>query len=198
MIKFILNEMLETERTYNQLLYLIRNKYMRPMVAASKLKDPLVKSTDIPVLFNHLPELIRVSDKLLRDLQTSDNIGHTFCSLEAKLVVFLKYAMHYRTNLKTIRKACNNVLFVKIDRENLSKRDTNRLGMSDYLIAPIQRIPRYCLLIKDLQKYTQRSNPSYTELDLALKILTGLAVAMDYAQDNKPLTTTSRPSNKTL
>jgi len=33
-------------------------------------------------------------------------------------------------------------------QENLSRRDTNRLGMSDYFIAPIQRIPRYCLMIK--------------------------------------------------
>lgn len=122
---------------------------MYPMIAASQTKDPLVKSGDIPILFNHLPELIQLSDKLLQGLeQSKDKIGQVFRSIEADLVVFLKYAMHYKDNYKTIKRACNNVLFVKIDQENLARRDTNRLGMSDYFIAPIQRIPRYCLLIK--------------------------------------------------
>lgn len=89
----------------------------------------------------------------------------------------------------------------------MARRDTNRLGMSDYFIAPIQRIPRYCLLIKgniftppppkdrlfiiyflDLQKYTHPSESNYNELDFALKTLTGLAVAMDHVQNKVPRT----------
>lgn len=128
---------------------------MQPMVAASQSKDPLVKSTDIPILFKHLNELVQLSDKLIFYFQSTKrkedvNIGYLFRSLESDLVVFLKYVMHYKINIKTIKRACNNVLFIKIDQENLSRRDTNRLGMADYLIAPIQRIPRYCLLIKGM------------------------------------------------
>lgn len=67
--------------------------------------------------------------------------------------------------------------------------------MSDYFIAPIQRITRYCLLMKgthlpplfekfrkitllllDLQKY---SIPPDLELDKALKAMTALAIAMN-------------------
>ncbi|CEP10757.1 hypothetical protein [Parasitella parasitica] len=186
MIRFILNELIETEKSYNQLLVLIQDRYMRPMLAASRAKDPLVKSVDIPILFNHLPELLQLSDKLLLSFESTNNVGHIFRSLESSFVVFLKYAMHYRANIKTIKRACSNVLFIKIDQENLSRRDTNRLGMSDYLIAPIQRIPRFILLIKDLQKYAHPMDTNYVELDLALKILTGLAVAMDYAQNKAP------------
>ncbi|KAL7311600.1 hypothetical protein PS15m_009339 [Mucor circinelloides] len=186
MVKFILNELIETEKSYNQLLVLIQDRYMRPMLAASQSKDPLVKSTDIPILFNHLPELVQLSDNLLQSFQSTNNVGKVFRSFESSFVVFLKYAMHYRTNIKTIKRACSNVLFIKINQENLSRRDTNRLGMSDYFIAPIQRIPRYCLMIKDLQKYVHPFDTNYVELDLALKILTGLAVAMDYAQNKAP------------
>jgi hypothetical protein len=89
---------------------------MKPMVEASQSKDPLVKSSDIPLLFNHLPQLVQLSDRLLDQFTKTSNIGHVFKSIESDLVVFLKYAMHYRTNLKTIRKACSNVLFVKIDQ----------------------------------------------------------------------------------
>jgi hypothetical protein len=89
---------------------------MKPMIEASQAKDPLVKSSDIPLLFNHLPQLIQLSDRLLDQFEKTNNIGNVFKSIENDLVVFLKYAMHYRTNLKTIRKACSNVLFVKIDQ----------------------------------------------------------------------------------
>jgi hypothetical protein len=88
--------------------------------------------------------------------------------------------------------------------------------MSDYFIAPIQRIPRYCLLIKgkfiimynklnknnineiiiDLQKYTHPLDTNYTELGFALKTLTGLAVAMDHVQNKVP--SPSRASMRTL
>ncbi|RCH80628.1 hypothetical protein CU098_003847 [Rhizopus stolonifer] len=169
------------------------------MIAASQSKDPLVKSTDILFLFNHLPELVELSDKLLDQFQSTNKIGQVFRSMESYLVVFLKYAMHYRANIKTIRKACNNVLFMKINQESLARRDTNRLGMSDYLIAPIQRIPRYCLLLKDLQKYTHHSESHCADLDYALKILTGLAVAMDHVQsNNKSASLQPRTSLKTL
>lgn len=46
-------------------------------------------------------------------------------------------------------------------QENLSRRDTNRLGMSDYFIAPIQRIPRYCLMIKG--KWDERWYSGYIQ-----------------------------------
>lgn len=90
---------------------------MEPMIAASQSKDPLVKSTDIPILFNHLKELIDLSNTLSISFnKTKCNIGQVFKSIESDLVVFLKYAMHYRTNIKSIRRACSNVLFVKIDQ----------------------------------------------------------------------------------
>lgn len=86
------------------------------MLAASQAKDPLVKSTDIPILFNHLPELVQLSDNLLQSFQSTNNVGQVFRSFESSFVVFLKYAMHYRTNIKTIKRACSNVLFIKIDQ----------------------------------------------------------------------------------
>ncbi|KAI8987157.1 Dbl homology domain-containing protein [Pilobolus umbonatus] len=182
MIRFILNELIDTEESYNKLLLLIRTRYMEPMIAASKKKFPLVKESDIPILFNHLPALLKLSNEILIRCKTSTNIGEIFRDLESDLVVFHKYAAHYRSKTKTIRKACNNVLFLKIDQENLARKDTNRLGMSDYFIAPIQRIPRYCLLLKDLQKYTNKQVPQYYDLEYALNSLTQLAVTMDHVK----------------
>lgn len=43
-----------------------------------------------------------------------------------------------------------------------------RLDLSSFLIQPIQRIPRYELLLKDLIKHTWPSHPDYADLQLAL------------------------------
>jgi hypothetical protein len=33
-------------------------------------------------------------------------------------------------------------------QDTMRKKETNRMLLSDYMIAPIQRITRYCLLLK--------------------------------------------------
>ncbi|KAG1467953.1 hypothetical protein G6F56_004119 [Rhizopus delemar] len=177
MRKFLLNELIETEKSYNQLLNLIFTKYMQPMIKDACKSKSLVKTSHIPLLFEHLPELLELSNDLLEKMEANpDQMGTLFLEAQPRFFVFIKYTMHYKFNEKEIRKACKNALFIKIDQENLSRRDTKRLGMFDYFIAPIQRITRYCLLIQDLQKY---SNSPNFELDEALKATRALAAAMD-------------------
>ncbi|KAI9027179.1 Dbl homology domain-containing protein [Phycomyces nitens] len=190
LVNFILHEIVTTEQSYNQLLSLIETRYMSQMVDASKEKVSLVKSTDIPVLFGHLPVLLSLSNQILEAFRAQSTskwqpwsvpVGQIFCSISQFLVIFLQYAIHYRTHTRIIQKACNNTLFMKIDQDTLRRRDTNRLGMSDFLIAPIQRVPRYCMLLKDLLKYTDKSDKDYEPLSRALCTLTGLVMAMNHS-----------------
>ncbi|KAI9282540.1 Dbl homology domain-containing protein [Sporodiniella umbellata] len=177
MRKFVLNEIIDTEKSYNQLLTLIFTKYMQPMIAEGTKSRPLIKASYIPLLFEHLPELLELSNDILTQMKDKSNeLESVFQQAQSKFFVFIKYTMHYKYNEKEIRKACNNVLFIKIDQQNLSKRDTKRLGMFDYFIAPIQRVTRYCLLMQDLQKYSIPFNP---ELEKAIKEMKALAAAMD-------------------
>jgi alpha-tubulin suppressor-like RCC1 family protein len=45
---------------------------------------------------------------------------------------------------------------------------TTRLGLASYLILPIQRIPRYRMLLAELIKQTEKSHPDYDNLNKAL------------------------------
>lgn len=107
-------------------IYHCLQRYMEPMVAAAQATNALVKEGDIPVLFRHLPEMIALSEKLIqsfedtsshlrRDLLPGD-VGHVFRALDQEFAVFVKYAVHYQANIKTIRRACTNVLFLKIEQ----------------------------------------------------------------------------------
>lgn len=120
---------------------------MEPMVLASQARYSFVKKNDVYLLFNYLPELISTSERLLCQLEEAVHhdtsspgaaIGRIFKEME--FVVYLKYAIHYQDNLKSIRKAMSKM--------EVFKSSHHRLGLSDYLIAPFQRIPRYELLLK--------------------------------------------------
>lgn len=135
---------------------------MEPMQNASQLKNPLVKPADVPILFYHLPDLIFMSEKLLGKLEIyAENgpindvsspgiaIGQIFKEMKDDFAVFLKYAIHYQGHMKAIRRASNTGYVIKIDRESKNcRKENNRLGLADYLIAPFQRVPRYELLLK--------------------------------------------------
>ncbi|CAO3647484.1 unnamed protein product [Mucor fragilis] len=156
--RFIISELYYTEKSYHQFLIFIRSNYMEPMQTASRSKIPLVKPADVHVLFYHLPDLIFMSEKLLGKLETYTNdvgggpgiaIGQIFKAMEDDFAVFLKYAIHYQGHMKAIRRASNTGYAIKIDRESRTcRKENNRLGLADYLIAPFQRVPRYELLLK--------------------------------------------------
>ncbi|KAI8141095.1 Dbl homology domain-containing protein [Fennellomyces sp. T-0311] len=169
--RHIIRELYHTEQSYNRLLVLIQTRYMLPM---------MTKTKHASLLFAHLDALLAFSNRIMQGVRQG-NVAKLFIDLEQDMVVFLKYAVHYEANIKAIRRVCaTNAVFLKIEQDGLRRRDTNRMGFADYLIAPFQRIPRYCLLIKDLMKhYPQRSD---NNLDKALKMLKGLAAAMDHTQ----------------
>jgi hypothetical protein len=83
----------------------------------------------------------------------------------------------------------------------MRRKETNRMVLSDYMIAPIQRVTRYCLLLTgkirnfttgviclltcfkiDLQKHSNRSHPDYVYLEKTLTSLSALAFAMNTVQ----------------
>lgn len=145
------------------------------MQKASQLKNPLIKPSDVHVLFYHLPDLISMSEKLLcrlemyieRDLYdmavdcTNETIGGIFIELEQELATFLKYAIHYQGHMKSIRRASATGYVMNIDHTfRREHNSSNRLGLADYLIGPFQRVPRYELLLKGIVNVTviHRSN----------------------------------------
>ncbi|KAI7849015.1 Dbl homology domain-containing protein [Circinella umbellata] len=198
--RFVLHELYTTEQSYHRLLTVIQQRYMQPMSQNSNnnmnniisaAARPLFFTTSdlVPLFFRHLPDLLALSEKVMLGLQEHQsqvtNVGRLFCSLEKELTVFLKYAVHYESNIKSIRRSCaTNPLFLKIEQEGISRRETNRMGFADYLIAPFQRVPRYCLLIKDLIKHSTTAPEECPDpdLDKALKMLTSLAMTMNHVQ----------------
>ncbi|KAF9181292.1 Rho guanine nucleotide exchange factor (GEF) 17 [Haplosporangium sp. Z 767] len=62
------------------------------------------------------------------------------------------------------------------------KETTSRFSLADLLILPIQRVTRYCLLLKDLKRHTDTAHPDYVCLVHALEQVHTLALATNDVQ----------------
>ncbi|KAG0327565.1 Rho guanine nucleotide exchange factor (GEF) 17 [Podila horticola] len=65
------------------------------------------------------------------------------------------------------------------------KETTSRFSLADLLILPIQRVTRYCLLLKDLKRHTDVEHADYVGLVHALEQLHTLATATNDAQPSQ-------------
>ena len=62
------------------------------------------------------------------------------------------------------------------------KETTSRFTLADLMILPIQRVTRYCLLLKDLKKHTDVDHDDYVCIVHALEQVHTLALATNNVQ----------------
>jgi len=97
------------------------------------------------------------------------SIGKIFLAICDFLKVYTVYVNNYSVSFDTLRIAMTNKHFQAfLEKQKLSP-ESNQLDFASFLIMPIQRIPRYVLLLQDLFKHTRKSHPDYVSLKSALE-----------------------------
>ena len=121
-----------------------------------------------------------MNEKLLESLRSTTNdklmVGKLFleyvCNSSLFKVPFLKLYAIYVSNFDKAMGTLENLMekntkfcdFIKSKQCKLKPG----LSIQAYLINPVQRIPRYKLLLENLLKHTQSSHPDYEDLQRAL------------------------------
>ncbi|KAI9262389.1 Dbl homology domain-containing protein [Phascolomyces articulosus] len=177
-----MNELLTTEETFLDHLTIIKRIFMDPLMeAASAQPKPFVHLKDVQTIFAYIPQLIMLSTSFLRRLHEAiehgGDIGTAFCDYLDQFDVYISYAANYSKAQRYASNARNIIC-----RHYVQEKKMNRMLLADYIIEPIQRIPRYCLLLKDLKRHSSPTDPDYASIDRALKSMTALAHAMNSIQ----------------
>jgi len=76
----------------------------------------------------------------------------------------------------------NNEEFRKLLKEGAEKKDCNGLNFGAFIIMPIQRIPRYILLLTDLLKNTPKNHAEFTTLENSLLLAKKLSEDINKAK----------------
>lgn len=133
---------------------------MDPLLHAAKSQKSLVNLKDIEIIFAFIPQLIILSTALVEQLHDTITpyldddsqlnqvaVGKAFCNLESYFDIYIAYAVNFSKSRKYLSKASSNIVYRQLVQDTMRKKETNRMVLSDYMIAPIQRITRYCLLL---------------------------------------------------
>jgi hypothetical protein len=167
----IIKEILSTEKYYVHTMEVLLKKYKFPMI-----KLELANSEEISVIFYNLDEIAEANrtfrDRLDQRVETWDNetsmLSDIFSEFIPHFQLYAAYGKNYDNAMILLAKlfkvpAFSEALHALDDSTDLKPR------FSDLLITPLQRLPRYKLLISDLLRNTSRSHPDYEGLQNVLE-----------------------------
>ncbi|KAH3763180.1 Guanine exchange factor for Rac 30 [Pelomyxa schiedti] len=184
----IVNEILETERTYVGGLNKMICNYERGLQAALEAGSPIITREQIKSLFSNLDVIANFNKVLLDCLEErmknwtdTTRIGDVFCSTAAFLKCYVEYINNYNHCLTTLSELSNTKKFAAF-LERVEASHPTDLPLVHTLIIPIQRIPRYCLLLTDLLRKTPATHPDYANLKSALEAMKATG---DYLNEKK-------------
>ncbi|XP_043279981.1 uncharacterized protein [Venturia canescens] len=180
-------ELYDTERSYVEALQILVNKYLQP------LKSPetagLVDAATVNEIFYQVPAILSHHEIFLEELrkrletwELHQTIGDIFLEVFTKPNVLETYTLfldNWRSAEKAIKTTCQAKPAFARFLETLEREHRGKLGLDQLLIKPVQKIPRYELLIQRLLKHTDPSHPDHDLLTAAQKEIHELVVKIN-------------------
>uniref|UniRef100_A0A3Q3JWW3 TIAM Rac1 associated GEF 1a n=1 Tax=Monopterus albus TaxID=43700 RepID=A0A3Q3JWW3_MONAL len=188
-LRKVINELVETEKTYVNDLGCLIKCYLTPLQ-----KESFLTQDELDVLFGNLREMVEFQVEFLRTLEDGTRLVPDLDKLERveqfKKVLFsvggsfLHYADHFKiysafcashTKVpKVLAKAKTDPEFKAFLAER-NPRQQHSSTLESYLIKPIQRVLKYPLLLKELYSLTDPDSEEHYHLDLATKAMNKVA-----------------------
>jgi hypothetical protein len=171
----VMHEILSSEETYIQGLERLVDGFM---VNIRKLGEKHAPAKQIATVFSNIEQILTfqrefcaslkaaVAVDLLPTAGQAPPLGVVFIRMAPFLKSYAIYASNYATALNVLAEWRSSSTM-----SNLLEQGRKSYGqdIEFYLILPIQRIPRYELLLRDLLAVTPETNQDYHELTEALK-----------------------------
>eukprot|EP01105_Mastigella_eilhardi_P014029 TRINITY_DN3190_c0_g2_i5.p1 TRINITY_DN3190_c0_g2~~TRINITY_DN3190_c0_g2_i5.p1 ORF type:complete len:832 (-),score=199.87 TRINITY_DN3190_c0_g2_i5:77-2548(-) len=178
----VVTEILTTERTYLALLTTLVRYYFFPLQRAAESATPVVSMKSIGDIFSNVCEVIHVNQELLKKLEDripnwgpTSMIGDVFLALIPYLKLYTIYCANHYTATEKVAQESSKASFGAFLKSAGTESGHPEKSLDSYLILPVQRIPRYQLLLKEVVKLTPAGHPDLKNLEEALANITKVA-----------------------
>jgi len=145
----------------------LQEKWYQPLLA-SKIISP----TDLAAIFTTTEKITNLHKGILAQLiarfdnwSETQKLADIFIENAPALTLYTEYVNSYDRSLITLKKCLNNEKFVQFGLTITPNPII--VVLPNILIQPIQRIPRYTLLLEDLLKKSWVGHPDYPGLQAA-------------------------------
>eukprot|EP01094_Clydonella_sp_ATCC50884_P014436 TRINITY_DN2487_c0_g2_i3.p1 TRINITY_DN2487_c0_g2~~TRINITY_DN2487_c0_g2_i3.p1 ORF type:complete len:462 (-),score=132.77 TRINITY_DN2487_c0_g2_i3:52-1332(-) len=171
----IAKEILSTEITYCHTLETIISLYLHALKGAA-VTEKRITPPMLQTIFGNIELIYSLNSELLNELHNkvkewddaSTCIGDIFLKIGAFLKLYAQYSNSYEQAMNVYQNEMeSNPAFCAVVEE--CNRATNTdTRLHHLLIQPVQRVPRYVLLLQDLVKKTGDDHPDRQQLEKAL------------------------------
>eukprot|EP00457_Paulinella_chromatophora_P001973 gb/GEZN01001976.1/.p1 GENE.gb/GEZN01001976.1/~~gb/GEZN01001976.1/.p1 ORF type:complete len:866 (-),score=130.92 gb/GEZN01001976.1/:117-2495(-) len=184
-------EILQTEKSYVKALMLLVSKYIKPL--AEEAATLGIKPEQLKVLSSNIEALTKMHMNLRNELDKAPEQAATILHKYAPMFkIYIEYLNGYDPMLQVMNKLTMKSdrvsKFFQSVREEIEKETGQNLF--SYLIMPVQRVPRYVLLLKELQRNTDHGQKEAHAIELALAEMS--AVASNINEGKRQYEITSR------
>ena len=186
----IIKEIVSTERTYSVALFSVCKCFIDPLKKLAAGPKSIVTAAEIEVLFGNVAALYELHKNFLKRFDqrvkssAQPNIGDLFDTLADSLVeAYRPYYDNYpRAVALMAEKEKKTKGFRQLCTELTKKIVRGGMSLENYLIMPIQRLPRYAMLLRELDKATVDVHPDKAALAAAARKLEQKLAVLDGAE----------------
>uniref|UniRef100_A0A8C3G1R0 TIAM Rac1 associated GEF 1 n=1 Tax=Cyclopterus lumpus TaxID=8103 RepID=A0A8C3G1R0_CYCLU len=188
-LRKVINELVETERTYVKDLSCLIECYLTPLQ-----KESFLTQDELDVLFGNLGEMVEFQVEFLRTLEDGIrlvpdlerlerveqfkkvlfSLGGSFLYYADRFKIYSAFCASHTKVPKVLAKAKTDPDFKAFLAER-NPRQQHSSTLESYLIKPIQRVLKYPLLLKELYSLTDPESEEHYHLDVAMKAMNKVA-----------------------
>ncbi|KAF9244171.1 hypothetical protein BU15DRAFT_42201 [Melanogaster broomeanus] len=193
----IIAEFYATEKSYLDGLDLVYNHFLTPILQSLDTPKPLLARNEITALFSNFIDIwnfhhtffAALSARFHPSSRTSTPAFHTipfsslllshfpYLSLYTPFITAFPTSLAFLTSLS--QPSTSNPAFAAFLRAQESHPACAHLRLADYLLTPVQRCPRYLLLIKDLLNSTDPEEPEWERLQQAHALVNKITTSLN-------------------
>uniref|UniRef100_A0A7S4M3F6 DH domain-containing protein n=1 Tax=Vannella robusta TaxID=1487602 RepID=A0A7S4M3F6_9EUKA len=189
----VAKELLSTEETYVKNLQDLMKVFCEPMEANAMLPENqrVISKDDVRTIFGSLKIILPINKMLLEDLKAqlavpeeeTIFIGASFKNMAFCLRSYISYCTEFDVSRKILQQLKQNPEFVSFFEKLHNKDIIGKMTLKDFLIMPVQRVPRYRMLLTEILKNTWDSHEDYSLVKEALENVSITAQAIEDAQE---------------
>ncbi|XP_068198567.1 pleckstrin homology domain-containing family G member 1 isoform X2 [Antennarius striatus] len=171
----VVQEILDTERTYVQDLRSIVEDYLESISNQSRLA---LSSEDKGSLFGNIQDIYHFNRNLLHDLEKCNAdpvaIAECFVSKSEEFHIYTQYCTNYPRSVAVLTECMRNKALAKFFRERQESL-RHSLPLGSYLLKPVQRILKYHLLLHEIANHMEKDTETYEVVQEAIDTMQRVA-----------------------
>ncbi|EDV40568.1 uncharacterized protein Dana_GF23861 [Drosophila ananassae] len=179
-----IQEIISSEKSYLEQLDLLVSFFVRPLK-----EQAIIDSSNHTLLFGQIEMIYNLNGEFLKELEANmENVAQAFLKMAPFFKLYSVYAFDYRGAMLAIQDLISkNPVFRKFLEQTESRPEVQR-KLNSLMIVPIQRVPRYKLLLEQVLLYTSPADSDYKLLKESVKEIEATATHINTCVEEQEIT----------